>query len=314
MAVRDGGFHRDGAASWGRIARVFSTGSRPGSWPVGVGAEPLPPDEALVVGVPTTGQIFPIGYELVIGGGNPQEATPPVVPEDPTFDELVMAEHPTLLAKLNESVGATAATDSSGTGNHGTLSGGVTLSVTGLVSDSADTAADFDGINDRIAFGLGSNLQLQRLTVLALVKVVDGFKLNALDYDALDSGAIQRGYHLGVNAARQPFFFVGAATTSAEVYQVAQGEAITAGVPHMIAGRFDGNNAQLFVDGALVATVARAGLTISYANATGLFAAFFGHGGLPDQYGRGVMARLAVIPYALPDATLLALAEKALGL
>jgi len=289
----------------GRLERVLSHG----------GAHNYcPPAAATNVGLPSTGQLFPLGYELVIGGGNPQEAEPPVVSVDPTFDELVMAEHPALFAKLNEAPGATAATDSSGTGNHGTLSGGVTLGVTGLVDDSDDTAASFDGVNDRIAFGLGSNLQLQRLTVMAVVQVTDGFRLNALDYDALDSGALQRGYHLGVNAARQPFFFIGAATNLAEVYQVAQGGAITAGAPHMIAGRFDGNNAQLFVGGVLVATVARAGLTISYANATGLFAAFFGHGGLPDQYGRGVMARLAVVPYALPDATLLALAEKALGL
>lgn len=310
MPILDAGSFKEGFRH-GRVLRKLHPGNMPGAGFTGLGAPAPEAPPQTQLGIPTTGQLFPLGYELVLGAQSGTAPTPPPATEA-TYDELVLAERPALYARLNEAIGASAAVDASGNGNHGTYQGGVTLGAPSLLAGSTDASADFDGVNDRIVFGLGSNLQLQRLTLLALVKPVAGARLNILDYDSSDSNSVQRGYHFRVDEDGRLVWFIGNGSATQQYVLTYSVGALAAGQVAHVAARYDGANQEVFVNGA-PAGIQNRSAAISYQNAIGLFAGFFGHGALADQWGRGGMARLAVVPSALSDATILMLANKALG-
>lgn len=309
MPVLDAGSYKNGFRH-GRVLRKLHPGHMPGAGFTGLGAPAPEAPVPTVLGIPTTGQLFPLGFELVVGANTPAAAPPPST--EASYDDLVLAERPALYAKLSEEAGASAAVDAAGNGNHGTYQGGVTLGASGLLAGSADTAADFDGVNDRVVFGIGSNLQLQRFTLLALVRPVAGERLNILDYDATDSNAIQRGYHFRVDPDGRLVFFIGNGSATQQYVLTYSNASLAANQAAHVAARYDGTNQDVFVNGAAAGTQNRSA-NVSYQNALGLFAGFWGHGALPDQWGRGRMARLAVVPTALSDAVILSLANKALG-
>lgn len=102
------------------------------------------------------------------------------------YSDLVLADDPLVYYKLDETTGTTAI-DSSGNGNDGTYTGGVTLNQDGLIEQGR--AASFDGVDDHITrAALGSLIdypitfdawfKLDTLSTCALVAtnaIVDGY-------------------------------------------------------------------------------------------------------------------------------------------
>ena len=73
-----------------------------------------------------------------------------------SYDQAVLADSPAAYWRLGEASGSSAA-DSSGNGNGGSYSGGVTLGAPALINDP-NTAASFDGNDDRMYFSDSASL------------------------------------------------------------------------------------------------------------------------------------------------------------
>src|SRR5688572_7037933 len=74
------------------------------------------------------------------------------------YAAAVLADNPAAYWRMNESVGAVAANDSSGNGGSGVYHNGVTLGVSGgLVEDPSNTASEYDGVNDGSGSAVGGS-------------------------------------------------------------------------------------------------------------------------------------------------------------
>ena len=114
----------------------------------------------------------------------------PIAIDDPSgFESTVQSNGPVGYWRLGETTGATAI-DASGNGNDGTYNG-VTLGVGGVPNAGADTAVDFDGVNDSIDLGT-FDVDGTGLTLSAWI--------NVDDFDNSDQRIISKAMSTGGNA------------------------------------------------------------------------------------------------------------------
>jgi hypothetical protein len=150
--------------------------------------------------------------------------------------------------KLDESSGATIASDSSGSGNNGTLVNMAPASdwVTGKVNNGLD----FDGVDDYVNCGNNASLNItSNITVAAWVKTRDCGNSQHNPYVAKGDTS----YALKQRSDNYAEFFIydGGSWYSA-LYQV---NSSFNNVWHYLAGTYDGQKVKLYVDGVLRNTV-----------------------------------------------------------
>ena len=123
-----------------------------------------------------------------------------------SFASEIAADAPAVYFKLSETSG-TVAFDSSGNGRNGTFVGGVALGQRGALADTANTAALFDGVDDRVDISDSPSLRLDgSFSIEFFAKssgsVVNGFP-GILGKGNAESGT---GYLVYYNSAQRPVF------------------------------------------------------------------------------------------------------------
>jgi hypothetical protein len=166
------------------------------------------------------------------------------------FRDEVLADAPVSYWRLGETAGATTAVDEKGL-NPGTYSGPTTTA--GLLSEDANAARDFDGVDDRVEVPSAASLNLTgAFTLEALVRP-----------DVL--GANQRAIIRKAPGNPSPY---GLDTTNGAFrvlrhsggFQILSAGVASVGKRAHVVGTYDGTNLRLYVDGALVGTLAAAGV------------------------------------------------------
>jgi hypothetical protein len=152
--------------------------------------------------------------------------------------------------KLDETTGTTAY-DTSGMGNNGTYLSGVTLAGTAAPLDN-DDASVFDGNNDYVSIGNEADYDLTgTLTIATWIKVSSFTKTWQAILTKGDSA-----WRLSRNSNSNTIHF---ACTGLSQLQVNGSRNVNDGQWHHIAGVYDGNSLDLYVDGTLDATAASTG-------------------------------------------------------
>jgi hypothetical protein len=144
--------------------------------------------------------------------------------------------------KLSE-VSGTTANDSSGQGNNGTYTNGVTLNAAGPYScSSSDTAADFDGVNDYVSIANEINFDVTNAITVAAWFKVDTFTKNfqALLCKGNTAWRIQRE-----GTTNQLQFACSGLSTNKVVCTTN----VNDGEWHHVVGRFDGSTLSIYIDG-----------------------------------------------------------------
>src|SRR5437588_12474771 len=108
------------------------------------------------------------------------------------FATEVLADAPAGYWRLGEAPGAVTAADTSGNGNGGTCSGGITFGEPGL--HGGDTAALFDGATGRISVTNSANLNPGRITMEGKVRWdgANGFQQRIVEKESF-AGTTQYG-------------------------------------------------------------------------------------------------------------------------
>lgn len=225
---------------------------------------PEPAPAATQLGVPTVGQIMPLAYEPLVAPGN--SGAPEPEPEDPTLAEMILADGPVFYVRHGEAPGVTTLVDLSGENNHASISG-VTLGQAGLVDDDADTAALY-GAAGFANVGLGNNLQLQRFSLLALVKLTQALSdAVVIRYNCNDANVRGRGYEIRIiNGVA--VFYCGFGADG--FHQLAGVTVIPNATRCLVGAMWDGANMRVCINGVVDGIQGFSGRTISYENALGL--------------------------------------------
>jgi hypothetical protein len=178
-------------------------------------------------------------------------ALPAPPPPPSTYGAAVAADGPVSFWRLGEASG-TLATDSTGT-NPGTFRNGVTLAAGGLTSDTANTAASFDGVNDSVSVNSSTGLSpTAAVTVEAWVRPTA--KPAAGTFASVVTKA--ESYSLQFNGPQLEFTTI-RGTTRRRVQ--APASAILAGQAVHVVGTYDGTTQRLYVNGVQVASAAFSG-------------------------------------------------------
>lgn len=258
----------------------------------------------------TKGLVWPRRLRVSSAAGG--DTAPPTVAQ--SFRNYVLSLSPRLFMRMTDVTTdlTPRAKDDSDYANHGTLYGSLAPgNIAGLLVGDTDKAADFDGSNDRIGIGVGVGLQLQAFTLSALVKAVSGQAMRIITYESSDSASIARGYLLQVSTGLIPSFTAGGNGVGA--YQgINAGVVLTAGTIYQITATFDSGLQKIYVNGVLSASGQNGSGSVSYTNATGLNIGYQAFNG--PTFSRGVHDEVIIVPFALNDAQVLALYNKAVGL
>ena len=216
-----------------------------------------------------------------------------------SYDQTVLANAPAAYWRLGETSG-TAAVDTSGKGNGGSYSGGVTLASAGLINDP-NTAATFDGNDDRMYFNDSASLSpTAAISVEAWVRPTvvptaagSGWHLFAKWNTALlyiQGGASPKFVFTLYNSATASYGPYAASTTT-----------VAAGSTYHVVGTYDGASLRIYVNGGLQATVARSGAV--YDSTFGGVLAGGGWGTLPSPAFKGRLDEIAIYSSALSAST-----------
>jgi hypothetical protein len=175
-------------------------------------------------------------------------ATPPPAAG---YGATVIADGPTSFWRLGEATGPTAA-DAAGP-NTGVYRNGVTTGVAGLTSDTTNTAASFDGINDMVSVPSSAGLSpTAAVTVEAWVRPSTKPATGAFASVVTKAEA----YSLQFNGPQLEFTTI-RGTTRRRVQ--APASAIVAGGTYHVVGTYDGTTQRLYVNGVQVASGAFTG-------------------------------------------------------
>lgn len=213
-----------------------------------------------------------------------------------TYADEVLLDTPLAYYRLGEPSGATDMLDSSGNGHDGTYFGEPTLEVASLlVSDSADKAAFFDGVNDRAAVPAAPWMSPEHITVEFLMKleVTYGQRavVNRSEYDVNVGPAWSWFFHQAGDRVKFVVF------TNFGMTSDAWTPVLTQGVTYHVVGTFDGETARLYLDGAEVASQSRVGI-LNPASSTDLNFAAEHNGNINERF-IGVLDEVAIYHHAL---------------
>lgn len=198
-----------------------------------------------------------------------------VVPNSPSsslYADEVLADNPFLYWRLGDASG-TVATDSSGNGRTGAYTNGPTLGASSLlVSDTANKAVTFDGVNDWVlaapSLPLPSSFSAE--CWIKTTTSTAGFLVNIYPNASADRVFLLQVTPVGADM-RASFIVLNTSGTSATITQ-ATGN-VANGNAHHIVGTFSGGTLTLYVDGVSVGSTTLAG---TVRTSTG---DFFGVGG-----------------------------------
>mgnify|MGYP001184441092 CR=1 FL=1 len=130
----------------------------------------------------------------------------------------------------------------------------ILLSMTLIMALNAQTAIEFDGVDDYIDFGSNSTFNITgNITVEAKVK----FSGNVLDWMPIasnyeeDGNSIYNGYWLGTDDVGYAAWFIGDGSVPQDGYYLYSNDSLNDGNWHHLAGVFNGDSAWLYVDGIL---------------------------------------------------------------
>ena len=171
------------------------------------------------------------------------------------YPESVLADGPAGYWRLGESSG-TGAADSSGNGNDGAYVGSPGLGAPGLVA-GADTAVDFDAIDDRVTVDDSPSLSpTAAITVEAWVHP-DGLPTTngSIRYIAIKSQAYMLRMERVSDQVRFAFFVYGDGSYGPFVHSGAL--TIAAGTTYHVVGTYDGSQLRLYINGAEQASTPR---------------------------------------------------------
>jgi outer membrane protein assembly factor BamB len=178
-----------------------------------------------------------------------------------SYASVILADKPTAYYRLDDS-GATAA-DSSGNALNGSIGSSVTEGTPGLLNSSADTAMSFPGTasaSGTVSVPQTSLLQpSSALSVeawLRFASIPSTFTV-AVGYGS-DSGYAP--YDLYFNAGK----IVAQFNLTSGVLEVVSPTALQTNTTYHVVSTFDGNTGRLYVNGSLVASVAKTGTLTSY--------------------------------------------------
>lgn len=197
-----------------------------------------------------------------------------------TYEDVVLADSPIAYWRLGESSGTTAV-DSSGNNRDGTYNG-PTLGATGLLSGDADTAANFDGSNDRVYWADAAWMDVTGdLTVEAWIERVDVAGNN--DIVARWQGATRGRTFVLLLIDDDAYFYVNRGGSTSYFAQATS--AITANTPHHVVGRYDSSTGEVnvLVDGVEGATTDSTGGGNLAANAVEMFIGMRASGNAGDD-------------------------------
>ncbi len=195
-------------------------------------------------------------------------ATPASQPPPSGYGSAVLADAPVSWWRFGETSGTTAA-DQKGA-NPGSYTGGPALGAAGLLSADTDKAASFDGVNDTVAFGGASSLDISTpLTLEAWIK--PGSLPAAGSFASVLTKPEQ--YSLQFNGPRMEFTVIQFGVRKRLQAPVG---AVAAGQTYHVVGTFDGTTQRLYLNGSQVASVALTGGATS--SSDGLYAGSWGGG------------------------------------
>lgn len=213
-----------------------------------------------------------------------------------TFETAITAHNPVAYWRLGESSGTTAA-DDAGTAQDGTYTNGVVLAADGIGSIS-DTAADFDGVDDRVDVSHHSDLELANGTIQFWFKA-----------DTLGTG--DQGLMAKNNSGYDAGSWLIYMSTSGKVHYRVEGSGsassiatnsndVTVGNWHHVAATFGSGGMKLYFDGVLKGTRSSRTDAMS-SNTLAMVIGALQWGGSPSKYFNGKIDEVAILDFAVTD-------------
>lgn len=212
-----------------------------------------------------------------------------------SYDEVILADRPVGYWRLDETSG-TIAHDSSGNGNNGTITGGVTLGVQGPLA-STDTAMAFDGSTGYISVPASPYISpsSNALSVEAWIKTtISGIIAN--QENAFEIAVIGGQFQMALmttnmnGAVPSAWFWFGPTTL------------VNDGVYHLLSAAYDGSDVRLYIDGQLSYTETNyTGPVQKVTTPLGIACRGLGVSG-PNSYFPGSLDEVAIYGYALTAA------------
>ena len=212
--------------------------------------------------------------------------------QHPSYKDLVMSYSPLAYWRLNETSGTTAS-DTSGNSRTGTYAGGYTLSQSGALSGSVDTAVKFNGTTGRVNISSLTASTASDYTVVAWMNMAS-FAATQEIFDTWSAAWTRPAYMVLSSGA----FACGIETHASVTYATSPTLTIPSGTWGMGACTFDSTTRVLtsYFNGAKIGTV-----TISSNNSSGSTVAIGGWSGGSTSIN-GSVDEVAYIPATLTQA------------
>lgn len=165
-----------------------------------------------------------------------------------TYLDTVLADSPVRYYRLDETSGTTFY-DATGSGNNGTLNGGITLGTAGLLTGDTDKAATFNGTSGYISGNMtGLPTGASPWSMECIIKYTgSGSFQGAVSFGTIGTIWTNTRAGLGIDNNGHAYceFKAGGLATSPVV--------LSTGVNHHLVGTYDGTNVRTYVDGAFIA-------------------------------------------------------------
>jgi len=183
--------------------------------------------------------VFAVLAVGVVSGGSVATASPT------TYRDEVLADGPVAYWRFGETGGTTAVDETSS--NNGTYAGGVSLGQPGaLVSDGANKAASFDGVDDTMSVSNAGALSMPTaVSIEVWVKRSRSGVFQAIAGKPTSGQSKVENYSIWLTTANQARMYVGNGSTYAQVTSTAVLDTNW----HHLVGTFDNSTMRLYVDG-----------------------------------------------------------------
>lgn len=174
------------------------------------------------------------------------------------YRQAVMADSPTRLYLLNDPAGNAGVAEATGSGSSGTAVGGVTLGVTGIISNDADTAASLNGTTGTIIIPVsGLPNSNANWTLEAVIKLSSTLAAQA---NILTIGTFGTNKGCGYIALNSSRGLIAGASTGTDT---TPSTALATGTVHHVAAAYNGATILCYLDGALVNSIAVSSMAVT---------------------------------------------------